>query len=57
MQRTGGTLVTQPHQCWAMDYMHDTLVSGGTLRICTVVGVCPRECIALIAAPQFRGKE
>ena len=34
--------------------MHDTLASGSTMRISTVVDACTRECGALVAAPQFR---
>jgi putative transposase len=57
LQRTGGAVVTQPNQRWAMDFMHDTLASGTTIRIFTVVDVCTRECVALSAAPQFRGTD
>ena len=55
--RAGGVLVTQPNQRWAMDFMHDTLAGGRTIRIFTVVDVCTRECVALVAAPQFRGTD
>lgn len=57
MQRAGSTVVTQPNQRWAMDFMHDTLAGGRTIRIFTVVDVCTRECVALRAAAQFRGTE
>lgn len=57
LQRTGGTLVTQPNQRWAMDFMHDTLAGGHTIRVFTVVDVCTRECVALVAARQFRGTD
>ncbi len=57
LQRAGDTLVTQPNQRWAMDFMHDTLADRRTIRIFTVVDVCTRGCVALVAAPQFRGTE
>ena len=40
-----------------MDSMHDTLAGGRAIRIFTVVDICTRECVALIAAPQFRGTD
>ncbi|MBI3790369.1 MAG: transposase [Gemmatimonadetes bacterium] len=33
LQRVGGTVVTALKQCWAMDFMHDTLADGRTIRI------------------------
>lgn len=57
LQRAGGTVVTAPNQRWAMDFMHDTLVDGRTMRVFTVVDVATRECVALVAAPQFRGTD
>jgi putative transposase len=36
-----------------MDFMHDTLANGETIRVLTVVDLCTRECIALQAAKKF----
>jgi putative transposase len=55
--RVGGTLVTAPNQRWAMDFMHDTLASGRSIRLFTLVDVCTRECLALVAAPRFQGTD
>ena len=57
LQRLGGPVVTHPNQRWAMDFMHDTLASGQTIRVFTLVDVCTRECVALHVAKQFRGTD
>lgn len=57
MLRTTRTPVTQPNQRWAMDFMHDVLSGGRTCRIFTLVDVYTRECLALVAAPQFTGTD
>lgn len=44
-----------PNEWWAMDFIHDTLVDGRTIRILTAVDVYSRECVALEAAVTFRG--
>ncbi len=45
----------QPNEQWAMDFMHDTLAAGRTLRILTVIDVHTRECVALVAGVRFNG--
>ena len=57
LQRHAGPVVTQPNQRWAMDFMHDTLADGSTIRLFTLVDVCTRECVALQVAKQFRGTD
>lgn len=57
LQRRGGTVVTAPNQRWAMDFMHDTLADGTTMRVFTLVDVCTKECVALAAARQFKGTD
>ena len=57
LQRRGGTMVTGPNQRWAMDFMHDTLADGTTIRVFTLVDVCTRECITVVAARQFKGTD
>jgi len=40
-----------------MDFMHDTVADGGTLRVLTVLDVYSRECVALVAGRGFSGKD
>ena len=42
---------------WAMDFMHDTLAEGRTLRVLTVLDVYSRECVALVAGRGFKGED
>lgn len=42
---------------WAMDFVHDTLLSGGRLRVLAVIDVYTRECVALRAGRSFRGHD
>jgi putative transposase len=46
-----------PHEAWAMDFIHDTLADGRTIRVLTAIDVFTRECVALEAAPSFRGSD
>jgi putative transposase len=46
-----------PNQQWAMDFMHDTLANGETIRVLTAIDVFTRECVALRAAKHFRAPE
>jgi len=45
------------NQRWAMDFVHDTLSGGRTIRVLAVIDVFSRECVALRAAPGFRGED
>jgi putative transposase len=36
-----------PNQQWAIDFVHDRLASGMTIRVLTVVDTFTRECLAL----------
>ncbi len=62
-RRTAATLralppiVTAPNERWAMDFVHDVLADGRTIRIFTLVDLFNRECLALEAAPQFQGTD
>ncbi len=47
--------VTAPNEQWAMDFMHDTLASGASIRVLTSIDLHTRECPALKAAPSFSG--
>jgi len=42
---------------WAMDFVHDTLAGGRTMRVLTVVDVHTRECVALVPQLGFRGAD
>ncbi len=42
-------VVTEPNQRWAMDFMHDALSGGRTYRVFTLVDVCTREVLAVVA--------
>jgi putative transposase len=50
-------VVTEPNQRWAMDFMHDVLSSGRTFRIFTLVDVCTRESLEVVARERFRGTD
>jgi putative transposase len=41
---------------WAVDFVHDVLAGGRTIRILTAIDAFSRECVALVAQPQFRGE-
>jgi putative transposase len=38
---------TQPNQQWSIDFVHDRLASGRSMRVLTLVDVFTRECLAL----------
>ena len=48
-------VVTAPDQQWAMDFMHDTLAGGASVRVLTVIDLHTRECVALQVARTFGG--
>jgi putative transposase len=48
---------TRANERWAMDFMHDMLADGRTLRVFTLVDVFTRECLALEASSRFRGAD
>ncbi len=50
-------VVTRANERWAMDFMHDVLATGQTVRVFTLVDVCTRECVALAVAGRFRGTD
>jgi putative transposase len=41
------TASTAPNQQWAIDFVHDRLASGRTIRVLTAVDTFTRECLAL----------
>jgi len=46
-----------PTERWAMDFMHDVLATGQSVRVFTLVDVYSRECVALKVAKAFRGAD
>jgi putative transposase len=56
LARQGKPQAKRPNERWAMDFMHDTLAGGETLRVLTVVDVFTRECLALEVRRSFRGE-
>lgn len=38
---------TEPNQQWSLDFVHDRLANGRTIRVLTVVDTFTRECLAL----------
>lgn len=40
-------VATRPNQQWAIDFVHDRMANGRTLRILSVVDTFTRECLAL----------
>ncbi|MGH7718280.1 MAG: DDE-type integrase/transposase/recombinase, partial [Gemmatimonadaceae bacterium] len=50
-------VTTAPNERWAMDFVHDTLAGGGSIRILSVLDTHTRECVALVAAHTFRGED
>lgn len=48
---------TRSNQRWAMDFVHDTLSGGRTIRILAVVDVHTRECLVLRAGRAFKGED
>ena len=49
LTRAGQAIVpsSSPNQQWALDFVHDRLASGRTIRVLTVVDTFTRECLAL----------
>ena len=46
---------TAPNEQWAMDFMHDTLSDGRSIRVLTAIDLYSRECLALVASKKFSG--
>ena len=41
------TMASAPNQQWAIDFVHDRLAGGRSIRVLTVVDIFTRECLAL----------
>jgi putative transposase len=46
-----------PNERWAMEFMHDLLATGQSVRVFTLVDVYSRECVALEVAKSFSGAD
>lgn len=57
LRREGRPVTTAANERWAMDFIHDALADGRTVRILSVLDVHTRECVALEARPSFRGED
>jgi putative transposase len=57
LRREGRPTTTAENERWAMDFIHDRLVDGRTVRILSVLDVHTRECVALVARQSFRGED
>lgn len=55
--RQGRTAPRRANERWAMDFMHDVLGTGQTIRVFTLIDVFTRECIALAASTRFNGHD
>ena len=53
--RIQSTPPREANERWAMDFIHDTLESGRSVRILSVMDVHTRECLALVPRRSFRG--
>ena len=47
---------TAANQEWALDFAHDALASGRTIRVLSVVDACTRECLALEVDSSFASR-
>jgi len=49
--------LTAANQRWAMDFVHDVLLTGDKIRVLTVIDRYTRECLTLVPQPRFSGAE
>ena len=57
VRREQRQVTSRPNERWAMDFVHDTLSGGQTVRVLTVIDVHTRECLALQSGRGFRGEQ
>jgi putative transposase len=57
VRRERAVPATAINERWAMDFVHETLSNGRTVRVLTVLDVYSRECMALEAGVGFRGED
>lgn len=54
-RRTPLTILEGPNQRWSMDFMHDALVGGRSLRILNIIDDFTRECVAMVVDTSLGG--
>lgn len=54
--RDDRAVATGTHDVWAMDFVHDRLVTGGKIRILTLLDTYPRYAHAIDARAQYRAE-
>ncbi len=57
VRREHRRVTSRPNERWAMDFVHDTLSGGQTVRVLAVIDVHTRECIVLQSGRGFRGEQ
>ena len=55
--RSGRPAIERPNDCWAMDFMADSLYDGRAFRILTRVDCHSRESLATVPRPSFRAQQ
>ena len=55
--RAGRPAIARPNDCWAMDFMADSLANGRAFRILTIVDCHSRESLATVPRPSFRAQQ
>ena len=55
--RAGRPEIERPNDCWAMDFMSDSLFDGRAFRILTIVDCHSRESLATVPRPSFRAHQ
>ena len=55
--RAGRPAIERPNDCWAMDFMADSLCDGRSFRILTIVDCHSRESLATVPRPSFRAHQ
>ena len=48
---------TRPNQVWSMDFVHDRLSDGRSIRLLTLIDVYTRECLALEARRSWKSAD
>lgn len=49
--------ITQPNQCWSMDFVSDALFNGKRFRALTLVDAFARECLAIEVDQGIKGEQ
>lgn len=55
--RTARVVASRPNEVWSMDFVHDRLADGRSVRFLTVVDAHTRECVALEVRRAWTGED